>query len=221
MATELEVIEQIPLPAVINPAQLPSLPAWVKRRSDALCNAVQPDSLGRHREIAVLPSSMILSSSERGMVEGAISGLGRLLSLDQRFFLRGQSLNNQEAIGGIILGLLLAGGGIKLDKTSADVMTDAYLDALEDLPAWTVREAIRKWNRGESVRIDKPHDFNWRPSPPILRRVSQQEMVPIKERISQLQKLLDALPSVEFSDDHREMMLKRLRVVISTANARS
>jgi len=171
--------------------------------------------------MAVLPPSMILSSAERGMVEGAISGLGRLLSLDQRFLLRGQSLNNNEAIGGIILSLLLSGGGIKLDKTSADVLADTYLDALEDLPAWTVREAIRKWNRGESVRIDKPHDFNWRPSSPILRRLSQQEMVPIKARINRLQKLLDAVPSVEFSDDHREMMLKRLRVIMNTATAMS
>ncbi len=35
------------------------------------------------------------------------------------------------------------------DADLAAVRAEDYLEALEDLPAWTVREAIRRWRRGE------------------------------------------------------------------------
>jgi hypothetical protein len=59
---------------------------------------------------------------------------------------------------------LLLKGGAKLDQQSSDAFTEDYLDAIEDLPAWAVREAIRKWNRAESPKLDgKKHAFIWRP----------------------------------------------------------
>lgn len=111
----------------------------------------------------------------------------------------------------MIAHLLMKGGGSKLDRDAADALTEDYLDAVEDLPAWTVREALRKWNRGESIKLDgKAHDFNWRPKPPTLRRLAQHEMVAIKALKMQLEKLLAAVPRIEFSEEHCADMRERL-----------
>jgi hypothetical protein len=75
MATEIALVEPIPLPS--NPAQLPSLPGWLRQRSVALGSAVQPDSSGRHRTMTILPREMILTSSERMVVQLHIADLER------------------------------------------------------------------------------------------------------------------------------------------------
>lgn len=208
MATELVKSSPIPLPS--NPAQLPSLPAWLQQRSAALGSAVQPDSTGTHRSMPILPKEMILSYSEQALVQQHIADLERFTRTDQPFELRGATLTNDQAHGVMIASLLLKGGA-KLDQQSSDAFTEDYLDAIEDLPAWSVREAIRKWNRAESAPLDgKKHDFNWRPQPPILRRLALHELAGVKGRMIVLQKLCEAQPMVEYSDEHRQEMLNRL-----------
>jgi hypothetical protein len=216
MGTQIALFDPIQLPT--NPAQLPSLPAWLQQRSGALGSATQPDSSGRHRQMTTLPKDLILNSSERAEVQRHIHELDRFTRLDEMITIRETTMDNDSAIGVIVAGLLIKGGGQKLDKASADALTEDYLDALEDLPAWSVREAMRKWNRAESPPLDgKRHDFNWKPTPPTLRRLSHHELAGVKERIISLQKLCDAVPLIEYSDEHRESMLKRLQVVIREA----
>jgi hypothetical protein len=165
-----------------------------------------------------LPANLILDSAERQMVESHVSALQSFLELNQPIMLREQTLSNDQAHGVMIAGLLIKGGGAKLDKASADQLTEDYLDAIEDLPAWAVREALRKWNRAESPKLDgKPHDFNWRPTPPTLRRLAQHELVSIKARILKLERLINAVPLIEFSEDHRRGMLERLQALIHDA----
>lgn len=124
--------------------------------------------------------------------------------------LRGATLTNDEAHGVMIASLLLKGGA-KLDQQSSDAFTEDYLDAIEDLPAWSVREAIRKWNRAESPRLDgKSHSYDFRPSPPTLRRLALHEMIAVRGRMLELQKICDAQELIEYSDEHCKGMLKRL-----------
>lgn len=120
-------------------------------------------------------------------------------------------MSNDQAHGVMIASLLLKGGA-KLDQQSSDAFTEDYLDAIEDVPAWAVREAIRKWNRAESPELDdKPHDFKWRPAPPILRQLANHEIAGVKARILMLEKLLTAVPVAEFNDEHCADMRARLR----------
>lgn len=157
---------------------------------------------------------MILNHLERLEVLRHIEALEPYTRLDQPITLREVTMSNDAAIGAMIAGLLMKGGQ-KLDSQSSDAASEDYLDALEDLPAWCIREAIRKWNRGESEKLEgKPHDFNWRPSPPTLRRLASRELAVVQGRILVLKKILDAVPIREFSDDHRESMLKRLQEVV-------
>jgi hypothetical protein len=208
MGTDLSTIEPIPVPS--NPARLPSLPAWLQQRSAALASAVQPDSNGKYRSTLTLPKEMILSSSELALVQRHIDDLQRFMRLDQPIELRGATLTNDQAHGVMIASLLLKGGA-KLDQQSSDALTEDYLDAIEDLPAWSVREAIRKWNRAESPRLDgKMHSYDFRPSPPTLHRLANHEMVALRRRLRDLQNICGAQALIEYSDEHRRDMLERL-----------
>lgn len=210
-----------PIPVPSNPARLPSWPAWLQQRSAAVESVAQadPNNNGSHREMLTLPANLILTAAERRMVEAHRSELARFLDLEQPFELREKVLTNDQAHGVMIAGLLIKGGGIKLDQQSSDQLTEDYLDAIEDLPAWSVREALRKWNRAESPRIDpkQPHNFVFRPAPPILRQLAYLELWSVKSRIQDLERVLNAVPRIEFSDEHRADMLKRLQDVIHNA----
>lgn len=152
------------------------------------------------------------------MIDRHIAGLSSFLTLDRPIVLREQTLSNAQGIGVLIAGLLVKKAGAKLDKSSADALTEDYLDAIEDLPAWSVREALRKWNRGESQRIDaKPHDFNWAPTPPTLKRLSEFELGAIKVRIMRLQKLTAAVALIEFSEEHCAEMRARIAALPAEA----
>lgn len=166
-----------------------------------------------------LPANLILNSGERRMVEQHRAELARFLDLEQTIVLRERTLTNDQAHGVMIAGLLIKGGGIKLDKAASDQLTEDYLDAIEDLPAWSVREALRKWNRAESPRLDpkQPHNFVFRPAPPILRQLAYLELWTVKSKIQALEKVLNAVPLIEFSDEHREMMLGKLQTLFHDA----
>lgn len=131
MAQDLQIFEPIPLPS--NPARLPSLPVWLQQRSAALASAVQPDRSGKYRSTPILPKAMILTSSERSLVQRHIGDLERFTRLDQPIELRGATLTNDQAHGVMIASLLLKGGA-KLDQQSSNAITEDYLDAMEDLP---------------------------------------------------------------------------------------
>lgn len=202
------------VPPPTNPAQLPSLPAWLKLRSDALAAA---DSL-EFRTKQSLHESLILNSSEVAEVQQHIAELAVFTGLDRPALIRGQWLDQQQALTTIIAGLLIKSKR-RLDKAASDVVTEDYFDALEDMPAWAVREALRKWNRAESAPTDPkhPHDFVWAPEPPVLRKLSEHELMRVKARILQLQRLCDAVAIVEYSDEHRKTMLGRLAAIFKDA----
>lgn len=158
---------------------------------------------------------MILTASERDEVLRHIAALQPFTRLDQLFDLRGSVMSNDQAHGVMIASLLLKGGA-KLDQQSSDAFTEDYLDAIEDIPAWAVREAIRKWNRAESPKLDgKPHDFNWRPAPPTLRQLALIEVAGVKARLLELNNLVTAVPVIEFSEEHCSEMREKLKGVVN------
>jgi hypothetical protein len=85
---------------------------------------------------------------------------------------------------------------------------EAYLMALEDIPAWAVRAAVRGWYRGDCGLSERgtPYDYHWCPAPAELRRVAWARTLPVRERIHILERLVSTEPLNEFDDDHcREM----------------
>lgn len=208
MAQDLTLIEAPQLPA--DPARMTSLPEWLRHRSDALANADRQ----HYRPLQRIPASLILSQPGRAVVEAHIADLSRFLDLSQPFVLREQLLTNSQAHSVMIAGLLMK-KGTRPDKAMADQLTDDYLDAIEDLPAWCVREALRKWNRGESVELDKkPHDFTWRPEPATLARLARIERGGVQGRIHILTRLLGAEGEPEYTGEQRVEMIDKLAVIL-------
>ena len=54
---------------------------------------------------------------------------------------------------------------------------------------------------------------------PSLRYLAQMELAPIKAEMEQLEKLLIAVPRVEFSDEHRAQMQARFADLLKTLRA--
>jgi hypothetical protein len=208
------------LPEVRRLDRMPSLPAWVQQRIDALESECQPDNTGKYRLMVVLPRAMILNSSERAVVEERVADRASWLDVGQPITLDERTLSNDQAISVIIAELLINPRGSKLDDISSRALAEAYLIATDDLPAWSVRNALRKWIRGESAKFDgKPHDFDWRPAPATLRRLAQMELAPIKAEMVQLEKLLIAVPRLELSDEHRAKIRARFAELLKTLQA--
>jgi hypothetical protein len=215
-----ETTEPLVLLDVRRLDRMPSLPAWLQQRIDALGSECQADNTGKYRLTVVLPRTMILSASERAVVEERVADRASWLDIGQPITLDERTLSNDQAISVIIAKLLVKLRGSKLDETSSDALAEDYLDAVEDLPAWSVRNALRKWNRAESAKFDgKRHDFDWPPAPATLRRLAQMELAPIKVEMVQLEKLLIAVPRLELSDEHRAKMRARFAELLKTLQA--
>lgn len=67
---------------------------------------------------------------------------------------------------------------------------EAYLIALEDIPAWAVEKAIHRWHRGDCG----DQNYNFSPPPAILRNISLNEFKPVHEIIEHLDGLVNAIP---------------------------
>lgn len=107
----------------------------------------------------------------------------------------------------------------RIDAETVSIKADAYLDAVEDLPAWAVREAIRRWRRGE-VSGD-PQDLNFAPKPARLRRIASTIAQAASGQALRLQRILDAEPEDERSDDERAAMSRQIAAEINEVARRA
>jgi hypothetical protein len=64
-----ETTEPLVLLDVRQLDRMPSLPAWLQQRIDALGSECQADNTGKYRLTVVLPRAMMLRASERAVVE--------------------------------------------------------------------------------------------------------------------------------------------------------
>lgn len=90
----------------------------------------------------------------------------------------------------------------KIDQGTSAIKADAYMDAVEDLPFWAVREALRRWRRGEVNA--SAQDLDFAPKPPRLRRIALGINDVAKGQSIRLQRLLDAEPEEALTDADRE-----------------
>ena len=76
-------------------------------------------------------------------------------------------------------------------EESSDARAEAYMAALEDVPSWAVDAAIRGWYRSE---YGAGYNYRWAPGPAELRTVAYLEAWKVKERIRDLERVLEAKP---------------------------
>ena len=209
MGTELALIEPLKLPDIRRPAQIPSLPEWVVLRLESLKENWQSDATGKGSLALTLPADLILSDTERAMVEQHIRSLGTLVEKTPA-----NSADCEAETLIIVTKMLLALPGQKSTDTGNEAKGEAYLAALDDVPPWAVQEAVRKWYRGEH---GGKFDYRWSPVPADLRSLARNEEFKVRGRMTVLERIARAVPLVEFSPEHCENMLKRLQEVIHQA----
>jgi hypothetical protein len=106
----------------------------------------------------------------------------------------------------LLANVLTAFGTAASSEKVQKMRAQAYLLALEDLPAWAIEEACHRWLRGEAG------DFNYSfaPSPPQLRTVAIAQRDKRVHLRKALERLLTAEPEREYTKEYRGEMLLRL-----------
>jgi hypothetical protein len=197
------------LPDVRQLAQMPSWPAWVSSRLASIKEESQPDrTTGKYRTVPTLPANLILTAAERAEIERHIGDLEELCGPTP--------INSAMAEGEALIeltGMMLVLPAAAQNEASAEARGAAYLAALDDLPPWAVRSAIRRWYRGDAGtnELGVPYDYHWAPAPAELRKVAMSELWRVKRRAETLRKLLHAEPLIEFDEEHRRRMGDKLR----------
>jgi len=206
---------QLQLPDVRRLERMPSWPAWVASRIALLKPAVQPDPVtGTWREALTLPKSSILKAEER---EEVIRHVTDLCALCQQT--PAHNAQDEENTLLAVTKMMLVLPSTTQNEVSVEARGEAFMDALEDVPAWAVRSAIRRWNRGDCGLNDqgRPYDYHWCPAPAELRRIAWADMYRIKGRVDTLERLLRAEPLIEFGEAHCSAMRARLATLIQSS----
>lgn len=71
-----------------------------------------------------------------------------------------------------------------------DARSKAYETALEDVPAWAVAAAGRRWIRGEVAVLDDKPNLSFPPSPPQLRALAVDEWSKARAALWRYRRLL-------------------------------
>lgn len=199
MAHELQTSSAAALPAVDlrEPSTLLLLPAWLELQIAAVSDlgagrTIVDTTTGKITgRVATIPASKMPTGPQRQAIAQRIAELqdaARPGPTKRTLAMLGELINEHAPS--------------RLDEETVSIKAEAYLDALEDLPAWAVREAIRRWRRGE-VNADAK-DLDFAPKPPRLRRIAQAiAAVPVGQAL-RLQRILDAEPEKPLTDAQRE-----------------
>jgi hypothetical protein len=114
----------------------------------------------------------------------------------------------------IVTKMLLALPAQRSTEAGNEAKGEAYMAALDDVPPWAVQEAVRKWYRGEH---GADYNYRWSPVPADLRKLARSEEWRVRGRMTMLQRLVDAVPLLEFSDEHRQDMVNRVAELLKGA----
>ena len=131
-------LEPLRLPDLGRPGAMPSLPGWAASRIAALRTDTQPDpATGKWRLMNILPASSTLTAAERDMLTEHSADLNRLLArtpLNDR-------ASEEEVLVALTKMMSFMPSAARSDLSS-EANGEAFMLALEDLPAWATVAAI-------------------------------------------------------------------------------
>jgi len=172
-------------------------------RITVLRRETQPDpTTGKHREVPVLPRSLILGKEQKILVEHHIAALDWIMEMTPE---AGADFGEATTIAVSKMTMVLAGK--EAGELASEAKGEAFIDALEDVPSWAVQEAMRKWHRAE---YGPKHDYKWQPAPATLRELAMIEVYRVKGIRRRLADLVRAEPLLEFTIEQLESMKERV-----------
>jgi hypothetical protein len=201
------------LPAVRRAARTPSCPAWVESRLAFLKYDHQSDSIGKYRSVPTLPATQMLSQVERDELESYKKQIGDLCTFIPE--------DAEKCMLVIVTEMMLVLAAVRQNETSVEARGEAYLAVLDDIPPWAVIAAKRRWYRGECGKNDQgqPYDCRWMPAPCDLRRVALIELDRVRGDARVANELLRAECLIEYSEEYRGAMSRRLNDLVSELKA--
>jgi hypothetical protein len=129
---------------------------------------------------------MKLTDDCRKVAELLVDKIGRIVHPSPSALERGEKFK-------IISTMLLVTPTIDKSDESTVAKVSVYLDhALDDVPAWAVAAAMRRWYRSE---CGSGHNYSFAPSPGVLRTIVLEHLEPAKLVLRQLKLVLSAAPS--------------------------
>lgn len=150
------------------------------------------------------PKGMELSSLERAEAKTLLSRLTSLLDPEAPFEIEGNSFPGRAAKGAILTKMIRGlAGPAKQSDVAANAKVDVYGDAIDDLPAWTVDAALKRWCRAECPQsIEASPEYAFPPSPATLRRMALFDLEGIKRDSRLLENLIAAVPTADAMQKH-------------------
>ena len=100
------------------------------------------------------------------------------------------SAENQKSRLGIVANMLMAYPMAGGSEETGRARSQAYLIALDDVPPWAIADTIKLWHRGQ---CGPDHNYRFAPAPAELRGASMNLLQPVKQVISHLESLLNAM----------------------------
>jgi len=190
---ELATVEPIPRVSPSNPSLTGSLPLWVEERlfyADRKRKVEEYRTTPDGRIVVTIPSRLTLSPTQRRFIEQRVSDLAAME-------VPGPVAEIDNAIEALITRYATA----RMDTNQLIARVEFYRMAVGEFPAWTVREAIARWIRGE---IGQQYDRSFAPPEHLLREACQTLTMVAKGMKNGLIRVLDAQPEDEPTPEQRE-----------------
>jgi hypothetical protein len=124
-----------------------------------------------------------LTLTERAQISAKVDELRRVSEADD-------GTENRRARLGIVANMLLAYPMAGASEEAGKARAGAYLAALDDIPAWAIAEAVRRWHRGE---CGAERNYRFAPAPAELRQVASDLLRPARDTVAHLERVLAAL----------------------------
>src|SRR3569833_12554 len=196
MATELEIKAKLDT--------LRSLPPRLEKLSNSLGTVNWPGQATRLN----FPLGMELTEEER---EQSTSLLKEIRAVIEGTNL--DSIASSKAKLSLVTKMAM-GSPMAANSTEeqSSARRDLYLDALDDVPPWSIAKAIKRWNKGECEGIGLGvMNYNFPPSPAVLRKLCKLELSPLEVQVAKLKRILAAVP-IERAMDPAPMKAEVLRI---------
>lgn len=168
--------------------QITSLPPWLAALAGAVGTVQHPGQPVRYH----LQTGWVMSNLERAEATSLLSTLTS--SLDQTASFEGR--DGSEAKGALLTKMIYGlAGPAQQSELAVNSKIEMYADAIEDLPAWSIDKAIRRWGSGTCpASIEETPKYAFPPAPATLRALATLELEIPRRYQTMLKNLIAAIP---------------------------
>jgi hypothetical protein len=156
-----------------------------------------------------LPQGWKMPQSVRAAATTLLSTLTTALDPQSPFELDRKTYDGQEAKAVLITKVIdgLAGAAQR-NEVQSIAAVDLYAEAIDDLPAWSIDLAIKRWCRGGCpADIEAAPKYAWPPAPATLRKMAELELTVLRREYGLIKNLVAAITFEHAMDPDRPVLI--------------